>query len=117
MITIIRKSRDFTKVEEYLMTTSPTIISMKDVEDGTSIKVDGTLYFTDNKGDEESEILSVITPDKTVYSCQSATFKRSLEDIMCVMDGDPFSVIKTSGISKGGRPYINCQLDLDSVSC
>ena len=60
-------------------------------------------------------ILSVITPDKEVYSCQSATFKRSLKDIATIMGDKPFSVIKTSGKTKAGRDFVNCELDIKSL--
>jgi len=116
MITIKERSREFTKVEEYLMTVAPSIISMKDVEDGTIIPVDGTITFLDTKDDgEESEILSIITPDKTVYSLQSQTFKRSLNDILNIMGENSFSIVKISGKTNAGRDYINCILDVNSV--
>lgn len=116
-VKIKEMSREFTKVEKYLMTSSPSIVSMKDVEDGTSIPVDGYLVFVDTKDDgQEDEILSIITPDKQVYSCQSATFKRSIYDISDVMEGCTFAVIKTSGKTKNGRDYINCYLDILSIN-
>lgn len=116
MIKINAKSRDFTKVEQYLMTVAPSIISAKDIEDGTKITVSGVLEFTDIKEDgSETEIMSVITPDKVVYSCQSSTFKRSIHDIMGIMDGEPFTIVKTSGETKGGRDFINCYLDTESI--
>ena len=90
--------------------------SIKDVKDGTSIKVAGYLEFTDEKDNgATSEILSVITPDKEVYSCQSATFQRSLKDISKIMGDKPFSVIKTSGKTKAGRDFVNCELDIKSL--
>lgn len=39
MVKIKETSRDFTEVEQYLMTIAPSIKGLKDVEDGTSIKV------------------------------------------------------------------------------
>ena len=116
MITIKETSRDFTEVERYLMTIAPSIVSMKDVEDGTKINVDGFLTFEDvkdNKG-EVVEVLSIITPEKEVYSCQSATFKRSVKDIANIMKG-AFTIIKQSGKTKAGRDYINCTLDIESI--
>lgn len=116
MVEVKERSREFSKVEEYLMTLDPAIVSMKDVEDGTSIAVDGYLTFTDTKADGEvAELLSIITPDKKVYSCQSNTFKRSLNDIATIMDGQSFSIIKISGKTNGGRDFINCTLDVASV--
>ena len=118
MINIKEMSREFNEVEKYLMTIAPSIISVKDVEDGEHITVDGVLVFEDVKENtgEVVEIMSVITPEKQVYSCQSATFKRSINDISDIMNGKPFTVIKTSGKTKAGRDYINCVLDVTAFS-
>lgn len=116
MITINKTSREFDEVEQYLMTVSPAIKSMKDVADGTKITVAGTLEFTDTKDNGDSvDILSIITPEGEVFSCQSATFKRSLGDIANIMHDKEFTIIKTSGKTKSDRPYIDCQLDITSI--
>lgn len=117
MVTIKATSREFTIVEKYLMTTSPDMTSMKDVADGEKIEVDGYLTFEDvkEKTGEVVEVLSIITPEKKVYSCQSATFKRSISDIHSVMETTPFTVIKISGKTKAGRDFINCVLDVESI--
>ena len=115
-ITIKETSRQFTEVEQYLMTIAPSIISLKDVADGEKITVDGVLIFEDSKdGNDAVDIMSIITPEKKVYSCQSATFKCSIEDIANIMQGKPFTVIKTSGLTKAGRSFINCVLDIDTL--
>ena len=115
-ITINETSRDFTEVEQYLMTLDRGIKSLKDVEDNTSISVAGYLTFTDEKENGDSvDILSIITPDSKVYSCQSATFKRSFDNITKIMHDKQFSIIKVSGTTKAGRPYIDCALDVKSV--
>lgn len=118
MIKIKETSRDFNEVEQYLMTIAPSIISAKDMEDGEHITVDGILVFEDVKENtgEVVEIMSLITPEKRVYSCQSATFKRSIKDIAGIMAGKPFTVIKTSGKTKAGRDYINCVLDVNGLA-
>ena len=117
MVEIKTVSREFTEVEQYLMTIAPSIHSVKDVEDGTHIAVDGVLEFTDikEKTGEAVDVMSIITPDKQVYSCQSATFKRSIRDISNIMKGNQFTVIKTSGKTKAGRDFINCVLDTASL--
>lgn len=117
MIEIKTVSREFTEVEQYLMTIAPSIQSAKDVEDGTRITVDGVLEFTDIKENtgEEVDVMSIITPDKKVFSCQSSTFKRSIKDISNIMKGKEFTVIKTSGKTKAGRDFINCVLDTESL--
>lgn len=113
---IYENSREFNKVEIYLMTSSPDVESIKNVEDETSIPVDGYILFKDtDQNGEETDILSIITPDKKVYACQSQTFKRSFIEIFELMDGESFSIIKKSGVSKGGRDYINCVLDVNSL--
>lgn len=117
MVEIKTVSREFTEVEQYLMTIAPSIHSLKDVEDGTHITVDGVLEFTDIKEGtgEGDDIMSIITPDKQVYCCQSATFKHSIRDISNIMKGKQFTVIKTSGVTKSGRGFINCVLDIASL--
>lgn len=118
MINIKEMSREFNEVEQYLMTIAPSIVSMKEVNDGEYITVDGVLIFEDIKEDSGDvvEIMSIITPEKKVYSCQSATFKRSINDIKRIMKGKPFTVIKTSGKTKSKRDYINCVLDVESLA-
>lgn len=118
MIQINEMSRDFNNVEKYLMTIAPSIVTLKDVETGTKITVDGWMFFTDVKEStgEEVEVMSIITPDKQVYSCQSATFKKSVRDIATIMEGKPFTIIKTDGTTNSGRKYINCILDIESLS-
>lgn len=116
MVEIKEMSREFTKVEKYLMTTAPDIEPLKNIADGESIPVDGYLIFDDVKDDgQRQEILSIITPDKKVYSGQSATFIQSLKDIENVMEGEKFSIVKISGKTKAGRDYINCTLDVSNL--
>lgn len=118
MIRIKETSREFNEVEQYLMTIAPSIVSMKDVEDGKHITVDGIMEFEDVKEDtgEVVEVMSIITPEKFVYSCQSATFKRCIHDISNIMNGKQFTVIKTSGKTKSNRDFINCVLDVESIA-
>lgn len=114
--TINTQSKDFTEVEQYLMTLDRGIKSLKKVEDNTSIPVAGYLTFTDEKNNGDTvDILSIITPDNKVFSCQSATFKESFDNICNIMHGKQFSIIKISGTSKAGRPFIDCTLDVKSV--
>ena len=116
MITINEQSKNLTEVEVYLMTVSPSIKIMKNVPDGTSIAVDSVINFSYVKEDGTSScITSILTPEKIVYAFQSQTFYSSLKDIMTIMKEKPFSIVKTSGKTKNGRDYINCELDLTSL--
>ena len=49
MVEIKAMSREFTKVEKYLMTTAPDIEPLKNIDDGQSIEVDGFIIFNDIK--------------------------------------------------------------------
>lgn len=115
-ITITNTSREITEVEQYLMTMDAGITSMKDVADGTLIPVDAYIEFKDTKNDgTETELLSIITVDGNVYSTQSATFKSSLKSIHELMHGKPYAIVKRSGETKAGRPFVDCALDVNSV--
>ena len=117
MIKLLETGRELTKVEQYLMTQDNSVVSIKDVEDGTSIPVDTYAEFSDIKEDgTEAHILSILSTDKKVYATQSETFKRSFKDMFNTMDGDAFALIKTSGTTNSGRPFVNCSLDIDSLS-
>lgn len=110
---IIEQSREFDKVEMYLMTLGNQSISVKDVSDGTVLDIDGWILYTMEKNGDDIELLSILTTDKKVYVTQSSTFKRSFRDISIVMEGDPYSVVKISGSSKAGRPFVDCTLKID----
>lgn len=115
MITITNTTKEFTAIEKYLMTTAPTIKTVKTLQDGDVINVAGYLEFVDEKDDgTAAELMSIITTDNAVYSTQSVTFKRSIKDIETIMKF-PFPVKKISGQSKAGRNFVDCVLDIDSL--
>lgn len=115
MIKVTNQTKEFTEIEKYLMTTAPTIKTVKTLQDGDVINVAGYLEFIDEKEDgTTAELMSIITTDKAVYSTQSVTFKRSIKNIEVVMQF-PFPVKKISGQSKAGRKYVDCVLDIESL--
>lgn len=115
MIKVTNQTKEFTAIEKYLMTTAPTIKTVKTLQDGDVINVAGYLEFVDEKDDGTSaELMSIITTENAVYSTQSVTFKRSIKDIEDIMQF-PFPVKKISGQSKAGRNYVDCVLDIDSL--
>lgn len=112
---ITEKSTEFTKVELYRMTKSSSIVSVKALEDGTTITPRGWLTFDDeNAKGETSHMLSIIGDDafgqEAVWSCQSQTFKDNFMDLWNMFDGEPFTLKKISGVTKAGRDYVNCDL-------
>ena len=115
MIKVLGTSRELTKVEQYKMTLGREITVLKDVPDGTMIDVDAFCEYIDVKDDgSEVTLLSILDKDGQVYSCQSATFRRSFSDICDIMVNengfDNFSIKKLSGVTKAGRPFIDCAL-------
>lgn len=115
MIKVTNQTKEFTEIEKYLMTTAPTIKTVKSLQDGDVINVAGYLEFVDEKEEgATAELMSIITTDKAVYSTQSVTFKRSIKNIEAVMQF-PFPVKKISGQSKAGRKYVDCVLDIESL--
>ena len=116
MIKVTNQTKEFTAIEKYLMTTAPTIRTVKTLSDGDVINVAGYIEFTDEKADgTKAELMSIITTDNAVLSTQSITFKRSIKDIETVMQGFPFPVKKISGQTKAGRNFVDCVLDIDSL--
>ena len=113
MITIKEKSENLSKIDLYKLTQSPELQVIKNLMDGEMIKVGGYCYYEDVKEStgEVADLLSIMDADTGVcYACQSATFKRSFEDIKNLMDGEQFTIKKLSGTTKSGRPYVNCAL-------
>lgn len=110
-MTIIKASREFNKVELYKMTQDQGAVSVKDVPDGTILPVSGYLLYedVDHRG-ETHELLSVLGEDGEVWTCQSATFKRSFTQMADLFEDVPFSIEKMSGVSKANKEYVDCCL-------
>lgn len=116
MIKITDRSKELTKIQEYLMTASPAIEVIKNVPDGTSIPVAAWITFQDIKDTGEvTDLFSIITPDNHAYCCQSSTFIDYFVDIAGLMGDEPFAIVKRSGKTKAGRDFVYCELDLDSI--
>ena len=118
MLSIKSTSKELSKVERYLMTQSQDMTMLQNVEDGTAIEVAAYCFYEDFKEDKEETVslLSILTPDNRVFVTQSATFARSFSDIADIFydEGvyDSFTIIKISGKTNAGRPFINCKLDV-----
>lgn len=111
MIDIKYTSRDLTKVERYRMTLDNDIQSCQNLEDGTVIEVDAFCEFEDVKdnGDVET-VFSILATDGNVYACTSKTFARNVREIADIFEGEKFSIVKKSGTTKSGKPFIMASL-------
>lgn len=90
---------------------------VQDIERGVSMPVDKWALYTETKTKkdgtaEEQKVLSFVSGG-TKYGTISGTFIDSFMEIVDLMDGDPFAIIITGGTSKGGRTFVNCELDCD----
>lgn len=109
------ESREFTPTEKYLMTKSPSIISVKNVEDGTILEVKGYLQYEDEdqngKTSYMTSLIGVSNGEQVVWSTQSKTFVDNFVDISEIFEGEVFNIKKLSGVTKNTqRPYVNCDL-------
>ena len=86
---------------------------VQDVEKGISLPVDKWALYTEknNKGEEQT-VLAIVSGGMKI-STISKTFIDSFMECVELMDDDPFSIVITGGTSKGGRQYVNCELDCD----
>lgn len=119
-MTITKQSKEFSKIELYLMTADKGIQSVKNLEDGATLQVIGYLEYDDvNAKSEESHLLSIMGEREDgrqeVWCCQSQTFKDSFYEIAELFGDDAFGIVKISGVSKSDRPYVDCKLSLTAV--
>ena len=61
----------------------------------------------------DNNVLSIIDNAGAKYSTISATFIREFLDVAEIMDGEPFAVLIIHGTTKGGKPFVTCELDCD----
>lgn len=110
---IIRTNIDATNKKEVYRLTKSESQRVQDVEKGISLPVDKWALYTEknNKG-EEQNVLAVVSGGMKI-STISKTFIESFLECVDLMGDDPFSIIITGGTSKGGRQYVNCELDCD----
>lgn len=107
MVEIKRTSKDFDKVTIYRMTLDNAITSCKDLEDGTEITVTGWLEYVDTKENgKEETVFAILSDTGAVYACTSKTFARNVMEISDVFEGEDFTIIKTSGLTKADKPFI-----------
>ena len=108
------ESREFTPTEKYLMTKSPSIISVKNVEDGTILEVKGYLQYEDEEQNGKTSymtsLIGISNGEQVVWSTHSKTFVDNFIDISEIFDNSDFTIKKISGTTKAGRPYVNCDL-------
>lgn len=90
---------------------------VQDVEKGLSLPVDSWAVYEETKigrdGEEQTQTVLSIVSGGMKISTISKTFIDSFIEIVKLMEKDPFSIVITGGTSKGGRQYVDCELDCD----
>lgn len=71
MITITNTTKEFTPIEKYLMTTAPTIKTVKTLQDGDVINVAGYLEFVDEKMTARQQSLCQSSQQITLFTAHS----------------------------------------------
>lgn len=106
---ILETGSEYGKREIYNLTRSPKIEKMS-AHVGDILPVDQYLIYEDGENREEPiEILSIRSGD-LVVATNSATAIKEFRAIRELMDGEPFSIQVTNGISKNGRTYLTMAL-------
>lgn len=107
---IIKSSEIIEGKEMYFMTVSA---NAQKVSDHQGEKVDVTawaVYEQENSKGEPVTLVAFKAADGTVYRTNSATFRRSFENIMTFFGTDPYIPIEIIGqLSKGGRLFVTCE--------
>ena len=91
------------------------------LEKGLSLPVDDYCLYEEEKertkqnGGTETYTQRVLTFTSGAhkFGTISATFIKSFMECVEIMGSDPFAIVITGGTSKGGRQYVNCELDCD----
>lgn len=114
---IIRTNIDTANKKEVYKLTKANSQRVQDVEQGLSLPVDKWALYTENKrkkdGTEEEQTILAIVSGGMKISTISQTFIDSFLECVDLMEGEPFTIIISGGTSKGGRQFVNCELDCD----
>lgn len=115
---ILKANIDTTNKKELYRLTKSESQRVQDMERGVSLPVDKyCLYeeeYTKKDGTTASRtVLAVTIKGGMKIATISATFITSFLEIVDIMEDEEFSIVITGGTSKGGRDFVNCELDCD----
>lgn len=101
----------------YKLTKSASLMA-QNAPEGLSIPVKAWALYNDPKeardgSVKEQQVLSFIDNDGAKYSTISATFIREFLDCVEIMGDESFAILLIHGTTKGGKPFVSCELDCD----
>lgn len=110
MKTIIAASKELTKTEKYLLTSSNATSSIKGYE-GQVIEVEAWCKFNDKADDgSETTILSFLTADGESIATNSKVVMKAFDEIVEAFENELPPIEVTTGTSKNGRKYFNLKV-------
>lgn len=90
---------------------------VQDLEKGTTFPVDLYALYEEDKlkkdGSTETQTVLAVVSGGTKFATISQTFINSFMECVDIMGDDKFAIVITGGTSKGGRQYVDCELDCD----
>lgn len=108
---ILRQSKELSKVELYKMVISDTNISLGTDSEGVIINSDAwVLYQTKDPTGKDIEVLSILEEEAGVYCTISETFKRHFFEIVDCFGEDMPPIKVIYGTSRNGRKFVSCTL-------
>ena len=101
----------------YKLTKSSSIM-VQEAPDGLSVPIKYWALYNDpietkDCNLRDNMVLSFIDTAGVKYSTISPTFIREFLDIVQVMEPDPFAILLVHGTTKGGKPFVSCELDCE----
>ncbi len=108
---IIASANVTSAAQMYNLTKSPERKKMSETKNTTVEMVRWAVYTGLDKNDAEIELMSIETPDGTVYCTNSPTFIREFMDAYTMFNdmGEHFDKLKViEAKSKANRPYLTC---------
>ena len=114
---IIRTNIDTADKKKAYKMTKANSQRVQDLEQGVSFPVDAWALYEEDKlkkdGSTETQTVLSVISGGVKFATISQTFINSFMECVELMENEPFSIIITGGTSKGGRQYVDCELDCD----
>lgn len=115
---ILRSNVDVTNKRSIYKLTKSSSTMVQEAPAGLSVPVEIWALYNDPKEQKdgsfkENKVLSFCDTSGVKYSTISATFIREFLDIADIMGDDPFAIILIHGTTRGGKPFVSCELDCD----
>ena len=115
---IIKTNIDTTDKKLVYKLTKSAGAMVQDAPDKLSVPVKAWALYNDPKEakdgtTKDNNVLSFLDNAGSKFSTVSATFIREFLEIVDIMSGDPFAVLIVHGTTKGGKPFVTCELDCD----